>query len=135
VRDALASDVDTDEGALKQTSFFDEDDEREEPPPAAALARKTDPTSSHEAARVVGYRLSNLQAKVREALRVLGDMPVSDIAEAIGEPRDTISPRLKPMEKHGFVKRLGDEHKRVPRDPNLRVKQTVWSYVETTHPE
>jgi DNA-binding MarR family transcriptional regulator len=98
------------------------------PPPAPqALARRADPSASHEAARVVAFRLSELQSRVIASMRTLGDMPVSDIADALGERRDTISPRMKQLEKLGYVRRLPDSQKRRPKDPTLTVKQTVWS--------
>ena len=113
---------------MEQLGFGWGDDEGEKPDPPVPepRARKSDPDTSHEAARVAGFVQREQHAKILAYLYD-GDAPVSDIADAIfgvGANRDSISPRMNEMVKLGLIARTGE--KRVPRDPEKRVKQTVW---------
>lgn len=84
------------------------------PPEPEAKARRTDPETSHAAARsVTADKLARLQAAV---IRVLKEWPsgltVPEIAVLLGEPRDTISPRIRPMVNLNLVADSGE--KRIP---------------------
>ena len=74
--------------------------------PTEAHARASDPGTSHDAADAV--RMSDLQALALEGLTSLGGRGTSkDIAAHLGVGRDSISPRMKPLESKGLVRRDG----------------------------
>jgi len=70
-----------------------------------ALARDTDPETSTEAAlRMTSSRSRELQAKALLALHRLGGAGINDeIVEASGEAWRTITPRMRPLERAGYV--------------------------------
>ncbi len=73
--------------------------------PDTALARSTDPDASHEAAsKVDSEHLSRL---FLEALRAHGPMTYEEIGAVIGYPRDSVSPRGKPLRLAGLVEDSG----------------------------
>ena len=78
-----------------------------------AHARKTDPVTSHEAAEAITPLLNKVEQGIYDALcSFLPKGATSDeISEASGIIYRTVTPRLKPMCKKGFVVDSG-EHKR-----------------------
>ena len=68
-----------------------------------AYARHTDPHTSHEAARSI--QVTDLESVVLGALRALGPSTSHEVAEYTGLDLVTVSPRFKPLEKKGLVKR------------------------------
>lgn len=84
-----------------------------------AFARSTDPTTSNDAAASV--RATDLETTVFEIVKssVVG-MTLDEICDATGLEKVTASPRLRPLEKKGFVIRSGSRIGRSGR------RQTVW---------
>jgi hypothetical protein len=78
-----------------------------------AHARKTDPVTSHEAAKAITPLLNKVEQGIYDALcSFLPKGATSDeIVEASGIQYRTVTPRLKPMCKKGFVVDSG-EYKR-----------------------
>jgi hypothetical protein len=78
-----------------------------------AHARKTDPVTSHEAAEAITPLLNKVEQGIYDALcSFLPKGATSDeIVEASGIQYRTVTPRLKPMCKKGFVVDSG-EYKR-----------------------
>ena len=78
-----------------------------------AYARKTDPVTSHEAAEAITPLLNKVEQGIYDALcSFLPKGATSDeIVEASGIQYRTVTPRLKPMCRKGFVVDSG-EHKR-----------------------
>lgn len=91
-----------------------------------ALARRTDPATSHAAAR--GVHVTNRQAQV---LRILHANPAgltnSEIAECARLPRDSVSPRIPSLLVQGLV---ADSY--VRRQPGAQLRaQIVWRLTES----
>ena len=80
---------------------------------AQAHARKTDPVTSHEAAKSITPSLNKVEQGIYDALCSFlpGGATSDEISEASGIIYRTVTPRLKPMCKKGFVVDSG-EHKR-----------------------
>ena len=78
-----------------------------------ACARKTDPVTSHEAAEAITPSLNKIEQGIYDALCSFlpGGATSDEIVEASGIQYRTVTPRLKPMCKKGFVVDSG-EHKR-----------------------
>ena len=78
-----------------------------------AHARKTDPVTSHEAAKSITPSLNKIEQGIYDALRSFlpGGATSDEIVEASGIQYRTVTPRLKPMCKKGFVVDSGG-HKR-----------------------
>ena len=78
-----------------------------------AHARKTDPVTSHEAAKAITPSLNKIEQGIYDALCSFlpGGATSDEIVEASGIQYRTVTPRLKPMCKKGFVVDSG-EHKR-----------------------
>ena len=78
-----------------------------------AHARKTDPVTSHEAAEAITPLLNKVEQGIYDALCSFlpGGATSAEIVEASGIQYRTVTPRLKPMCKKGFVVDSG-EHKR-----------------------
>jgi hypothetical protein len=78
-----------------------------------AHARKTDPVTSHEAAKAITPSLNKVEQGIYDALCSFlpGGATSDQISEASGIIYRTVTPRLKPMCKKGFVVDSG-EHKR-----------------------
>lgn len=76
-----------------------------------AHARATDPSTSQEGAAAA--RMTNLQEEVYRAVRTL-ERPVTsaDVADFLGKRRDVVSPRFKPLERAGRLRRVGKEGRR-----------------------
>jgi hypothetical protein len=92
----------------------------EHTPPARA--RRTDPATSKDAAKVV-----NVEAKqqwILDRLALIGPATCSEIAGE-WQPRDSIIPRMKPLEALGKIERTGERRKA----PGSRVSQQVWGLV------
>ena len=86
-----------------------------------ALARNTDPGPSHEAAADVNA--AELARRALAWLQEHGPATSDAIAAGIGVPRDSVSPRMKPLEAAGRVRRDG-------RGANLRGRSaTLWRAV------
>ena len=75
-----------------------------EPEDLFAYARRTDPGTSHAAARSVDA--TAMEAIVLTALLEYGPMTTPEIAVATNIPLITVSPRLKPLEKKEKVERF-----------------------------
>jgi len=89
---------------------------RPDPDQHDAFARHTDPLTSHLAAGRV-----NVPKREQEALDALRGLPLRqgtsrEIARAAGVDKWSISPRMKPLERKGFVRRLS----------TTRASQIVW---------
>ena len=70
-----------------------------------ALARRSDPETSQEAAgRTDGARLAQM---VYEELKSRGGSTSHELAARMGLSLVTVSPRMKPLEDAGKVRRIG----------------------------
>lgn len=67
-----------------------------------ALARKTDPASAQQAAARATRQAGKLKDLVIQHLRE-ADLTASEIAQRIGVPRDSISPRIAPLVRTGRI--------------------------------
>jgi DNA-binding MarR family transcriptional regulator len=72
-----------------------------------AYARRSDPHTAHEAAQRVN--VTDLESVVLEALRALGPSTSHEVAAHTGLDLVTVSPRFKPLEKKGLVRRRLNE--------------------------
>lgn len=79
-----------------------------------APARRTDPETSREAAASVDA--AGLEALVLRALHDLGPSTSREVAEHLGRDLVTVSPRFRPLERKG----------RVRRTERRRDRATVW---------
>lgn len=70
-----------------------------------AFARRSDPVTSHEAAAAV--EANQLEAAVLDLLRKHGVLATIEMAQLSGIPRDSLSPRMRPLERKGFVVPVG----------------------------
>ena len=70
-----------------------------------ALARTTDPGTSHAAAASVN--VSEMESVVLDAIRALGDATSWEVSRHVGIERVTVSPRFKPLEVKGLIRRTG----------------------------
>lgn len=74
-----------------------------------AYARLTDPETSHEAAQAIEPHLGRLESIVLAAIRQAPDgMTIDELAAATGLDKVTVSPRIKPLCKKGFIYTNGD---------------------------
>jgi len=78
-----------------------------------AHARNSDPVTSHEAAEAITPSLNKIEQGIYECLCSFlpGGATADEIVEASGIQYRTVTPRLKPMCKKGFVVDSG-EHRR-----------------------
>ena len=85
-----------------------------------ALARALDPETSRQAAQSVD--VERLQSEILYFLAARNNLgaTASELAQLIGVPRDSISPRLKPLESLGRIARSGTRKQLSGRS------QTVW---------
>lgn len=84
-----------------------------------AFARRTDPDTSHQAA--VSVDVQRAEKQVLCCLRSLGGKAINnEIAEFLGVRVNASSPRMKPLEKKGLVRRTDER----------RNRQIVWQIVE-----
>jgi len=78
-----------------------------------AFARNSDPDTSHAAARRVTPKIQRLERQVIDALRLFPDgLTVHGISAATGLDKWSVSPRMKPLEKKGLVRRLSERRER-----------------------
>lgn len=77
-------------------------------------ARDADPATSHEAAEsLTESDITRLYGLILGALRESPDgLTVPEIADRLKIPRDTISPRMRPMQGKGYVRCTSE--KRIP---------------------
>lgn len=75
-----------------------------------AHARKTDPVTSHEAAEAITPSLNKIEQGIYDALCSFlpGGATADEIVEASGIQYRTVTPRLKPMCRKGFVADSGE---------------------------
>lgn len=100
-----------------------------------AFARRTDPETSHAAARSVESEATRLEGIVYEAVRRRGDYGLTwDEAEpATGLPAPSISPRWKPLRNKGLIKAKTDESGNAVKRPGKSGRgQIVWVAVKIT---
>ena len=82
-----------------------------------ALARRSDPDTSHAAADRVSPKVAALELRVVGALRPLSaGLTVPEISDLTGIDKWSVSPRMKPLERKGLVRRLAER----------RGRATVW---------
>lgn len=94
-------------------------------PPPKAHARRTDPGTSHEAARSVEPDLTNLEAAVLRAIpQAPANATLDEVVDATGLDKVTASPRFKPLEAKGLIVRAGKRRGSSGR------QQTTWSRSE-----
>jgi hypothetical protein len=93
---------------------------------APAYARSEDPDTSHSAARAVeGDVATRLQRMVLDALSAHpGGLTSREIAHLCGLERDTISPRMVPLETNGWVYR--SDERRICRYTGEGRASIVW---------
>lgn len=68
--------------------------------PSEGLARATDPATSKDAAKIVGVKA--LVDAITKTLRDDGPGTAQEIANRLGLPLNTISPRFAPMKRNGI---------------------------------
>lgn len=92
-----------------------------------ALARSTDPQTSHDAAKVVNVSHTELAVLIPLSRHPMG-LTVSEIAEKASFPRDSISPRMRPLLAKKMIIKPGT--KRIPFLTNPRQitqpAQLIW---------
>jgi hypothetical protein len=76
-------------------------------------ARRSDPDTSHAAARRAAAFADSLGGRALEALQAAlpGGLTAPEIAVRLGARDGSISPRIKPLRKRGLVVDSGDERK------------------------
>ena len=96
----------------------------------AAMARDADPQTAHDAAAAMTPRLGALHQRIRLAIQVsVTGLTTSEIATALCEPRDSISPRMKDLVKAGHVTDSGMT--RIP--PGHTRASIVWALAGDPH--
>ena len=75
-----------------------------------AYARRTDPHTSHQAAKAIEGHLPELDGKLYRALYDAGrnGLTSQEITDVTGISRVSVSPRLRPMERRGWIEDSGD---------------------------
>ena len=77
---------------------------------SAPLARRSDPDTSHDAAKRAALACGTLELRVVGALRAApGGLTAPEIAIRLGERDGSISPRMPRLEERGFVRTTGAE--------------------------
>lgn len=72
-----------------------------------ALARKTDPAASKEAAVKVRMKAGVIRDLIIHHLTVHGGLTGTELAEKIGVPRDSVSPRIPQLRNAGRIEEMG----------------------------
>lgn len=92
-----------------------------------ARYRSTDPSTSREAAAFVSDHLPNLENVVFGAVKRAKKrgMTLSELIEALGLDKVTISPRLRPLAEKGLI--FASSERRMGKSGR---NQTVWKCVE-----
>src|SRR5262245_55929979 len=70
-------------------------------------ARRRDPATSFEAAEQIGPHVTHLEGAVLQALKQQGPATTEELAARLGMSLVTVSPRLRPLELKGKVRRAG----------------------------
>jgi len=88
-----------------------------------AYARRTDPNTSHEAARHVEGHLTFLEQEVFRSINSSGEagQTIAEVERKTGIAIQTCSPRLAPLRRKGFIYDSGER-----RVGNTNRKQIVW---------
>ena len=92
-----------------------------------AYARGTDPQTSHDAAAAVRGEVANHREQmVVDALFEIGPSTANEVVEFLGGGQyyQSITPRFKPLEKKGLIRRTGQKRK----NPGGRMGE-VWDLV------
>jgi DNA-binding MarR family transcriptional regulator len=77
-------------------------------PPPRAFARRTDPETSHEAAKSIEPDLTKIESTVLLAIPFApGTAILDEVTRETGLDKVTASPRFKPLEEKGFIRRVG----------------------------
>ena len=74
-----------------------------------AVARRSDPETAHQAAEKV--ETAKLESEVMYCLHEYGPQTSAEIAERCGRALVSISPRLKPLEAKGKVRKTSERRK------------------------
>lgn len=96
-----------------------------------AAARSTDPTTSHDAAEAMAAKVGRMERIVLDAFRDMGNAATAyQIVVAVQRNHpaidsNTITPRLKPMERKGLIERT---NLKGPGRGGLR-SQIIWRLV------
>lgn len=88
-----------------------------------AHSRRTDPTTSEDAAESIRPELPELEFRVLHAIQKRGETgaTTNELAELMGISLVTVSPRIRPLVRKGFVQDAGKRRK----GPSGR-KSIVW---------
>src|SRR5262245_24722325 len=70
-------------------------------------ARKRDPLTSFEAAEQIGPHVTHLEGAVLDSLKQQGPATTEELAARLCISLVTVSPRLRPLELKGKVRRAG----------------------------
>lgn len=89
------------------------------PPPPIGGARRTDPETSHEAARSVD--VVTLEKLVLKALKVR-PMTTKELGVFLNLSHITVSPRIAPLRRRGLVRSTGEKR-------GERAKSLVWEAI------
>lgn len=91
-----------------------------------ALSRNSDPITSDLAAEQVQPHVEHLERSIVKMLRYYlpGGLTTGELSDAMGIARDSLSPRMKPLEGKRLVYRDGTRKVR-----GSRSKTTVWKAV------
>jgi DNA-binding Lrp family transcriptional regulator len=93
----------------------------------SGLARNTDPDTSHEAAKL---NTSTLESRVLEAINANGPMTTEEIAQATGIDLQSITPRIAPLRRRGYIFDSG-----LRRNGASGRSRIVWAAAEEIIPE
>jgi len=72
-----------------------------------SYVRATDPDESRDAARRIRLKVTDLELQVLAALVLRGPSTTAELAEYTTLQLVTVSPRMAPLERRGFVTRVG----------------------------
>jgi len=88
-----------------------------------AFARRTDPVTSEDAARSIRPETSRLENVVLDTLKKRGERggTTGELAEITGMSLVTVSPRIKPLVRKGYVEDSGQRRSGISGR-----KSTVW---------
>jgi DNA-binding transcriptional ArsR family regulator len=111
MEEAYANRLIYDSGYAREHGLFTED---------PALARRTDPSTSHEAAKSVDP--TPLETRIYRCLQLLrGGATASELVDLTGLNWNTLSPRLAPLRRKNLIRDSGKRRK----GPSGR-SQIVW---------
>jgi len=72
-----------------------------------SYVRATDPEESRDAARRIRFKVTDLEMQVLAALVLRGPSTTAELAEYATLQLAAVSPRMAPLERRGFVTRIG----------------------------